>query len=155
DPNRIAVMGGSAGGGLAAATALLARDRGRLQLAAQILLWPMLDDRTCIAADLNPFVGEFCWTLQDNTFGWRSLLGVQPGSEGVSAYGAPARAESLEGLPKTFLAVPTLDLFLDENMDFARRLMRSGVPTELHVLPGAFHGFARFAPDAEVTRVVD
>lgn len=146
------VMGNSAGGGLAAALALLARDRGALTIASQLLLWPMLDDRTCIAPHPNPHAGEFVWTAEANRFGWRSLLGVEPGSEDVSPYAAPARAESLSGLPPTMMIATTLDLFVDENLDYARRLTRSGVPVELHLLPGAFHGFLRMAPEAGVSR---
>ena len=141
DASRIGVKGESAGGGLAAALALLARDRGGPKLAFQHLIYPMLDDRTCMAADPNPFVGEFVWTPAQNLFGWSSLLGTAPGSDGISQYAAAGRAESLSGLPPAFIAVGDLDLFLEEDLDYARRLSRAGVPVELHVYPGAFHGF--------------
>ncbi len=155
DPARIAIGGESAGGGLAAALALLARDRGEVPIIFQRLIYPMLDDRTCTTSDPNPFTGEFTWTPASNHFGWASLLGHEPGGQGVSAYAAPARAESLEGLPPTFIAVGALDLFLDENLAYAQRLMRSGVPCELHVYPGAFHAFqmaveARTAKQAKI-----
>lgn len=140
DRRRIAVSGESAGGGLAAALALLARDRGEVPLAFQHLIYPMLDDRTCASADPHPFTGEFVWTRSHNHFGWRALLGQEPGTAGVSPYAAAARAEHLAGLPPAFIAVGALDLFLEENLEYARRLMRAGVPTELHVYPGAFHG---------------
>jgi triacylglycerol lipase len=154
DPTRIGVMGESAGGGLAAALALLARDRGEHALAFQHLIYPMIDDRTCIAADPHPYVGEFVWTPERNHFGWSSLLGVEPGSEGVSPYAAAARAEDLTGLPPTYIATGALDLFLEENLAYARRLIRNGVPVELHVYPGGFHGFY-LDPKAEITRTAE
>lgn len=150
DPARIAVTGESAGGGLAAALALLARDRGEVHVAHQHLLSPMLDDRTCVR-DTNPYAGEFVWTPGSNRFGWSSLLGCAPGSDGVSAYAAAARAKDLGGLPNAFIAVGALDLFAEENMEYARRLMRAGVSTELHVYPGAYHGF-EFAAEAMVAQ---
>jgi acetyl esterase/lipase len=137
DSQRIGVMGESAGGGLAAALALLARDRGAYTLAFQHLIYPMLDDRTCVTAEPHPYAGEFIWTPHNNTFGWSSLLGVAPGSSGVSPY--------------AFISVGTLDLFLEEDIDFARRLVRHGVPVELHVYPGAYHAF-NIAPDAKVAQ---
>jgi acetyl esterase/lipase len=149
DPARIGVMGESAGGGLAAALALLARDRGEHQLTFQHLIYPMLDDRTSVEADPDPFAGEFIWPHANNLFGWGALLGVAPGSDGVSHYASPARAESVAGLPPTFVSTGALDLFVHENIDYARRLIRAGVPTELHVYPGAFHAFD-FVPGADV-----
>ncbi|HEY2178921.1 MAG TPA: alpha/beta hydrolase [Caulobacteraceae bacterium] len=140
DPKSVGVMGESAGGGLAAALALLARDRGEYRLPFQHLIYPMLDDRTC-ATEPHPFAGEFVWNAASNRYGWTALIGAEAGSENVSPYAAPARAESLAGLPPTFISTGALDLFVDEDIDYARRLMRAGVPTELHVYPGAFHGF--------------
>ncbi|GCE31263.1 esterase [Dictyobacter alpinus] len=151
DPNQIAVGGSSAGGGLAAALALLARDRGEFPLAFQFLLAPMIDDRTCTLAQPHPYTGEFIWRAEANYFGWRSLLGQEPGGTDVSPYAAAARAEHLEGLPATFLYVGALDLFLEEDLEYARRLLRAGVPTEFHVYPGAYHGF-RMVANAQVTR---
>jgi len=145
DRQRVAIGGASAGGGLAAALGLLARDRGELPVAFQLLLVPMLDDRTVTHAEPHPFAGEFIWTPASNRFGWAALLGREPGGESVSPYAAPARAVSLAGLPPTYIATGALDLFLEEDMEYARRLMREGVPTELHVYPGAFHGFSRSA----------
>ena len=141
DATRIGVMGESAGGGLAAALALLARDRGEYPLAFQHLIYPMIDDRTCVTDDAHPYVGEFVWTPHNNRFGWSCLLGAEPGGPDVSPYAAAARAEDLRGLPPTFIATGALDLFLEEDLDYARRLTRAGAPTELHVYPGAFHGF--------------
>lgn len=152
DPGRIGVMGESAGGGLAAALALLARDRGEYPLAFQHLTYPMLDDRTCVG-DQHPITGEYIWTPHNNHFGWSCLLGVEPGSEGVSPYAAAARAEDLAGLPPTFIATGSLDLFLEEDMEYARRLVRAGVPTELHVYPGGFHAFD-IVPDAAVAKAM-
>jgi acetyl esterase/lipase len=151
DPNRIAIGGESAGGGLTAALGLLTRDRGEIQLAFQLLIYPMLDDRTVTRAKAHEFAGEFIWTAASNDFGWRSLLGQAPGSAGVSLYAAAARAETLAGLPPTFISVGALDIFLDENIDYAQRLLAAGVPTELHVYPGAYHGFD-MAFEADVSK---
>lgn len=141
DPGRIGVMGESAGGGLAAALALLVRDRGEYVLTFQHLIYPMIDDRTCVDPRPHPYVGEFVWTPHNNHFGWSSLLGTEPGGEGVSPYAAAARAEDLTGLPPAFISTGSLDLFLEENLEYARRLLRSGVAVELHVYPGGFHAF--------------
>ena len=155
DRSRIGVMGESAGGGLAAALALLARDRAQYSLAFQHLIYPMLDDRTCVKKDVHPYTGEFLWTAEKNIFGWTSLLGGAPGSGDLSPYAVPARASDLSGLPRTFISVGTLDLFLDEDIEYAQRLMRVGVPVELHVYPGAFHAFdiAPAAPVAVAARM--
>ncbi|MDB5099720.1 MAG: alpha/beta hydrolase [Cyanobacteria bacterium RYN_339] len=153
--DRIAIGGASSGGGLAAALGLLARDRGEIPLGFQLLIYPMLDDRTCTAAQPNAYTGQFIWTPESNRFAWSALLGQAPGGLDVTPYAVPARAERLDALPPTFIAVGTLDLFLDEDLVYAHRLMRSGVPTELHVYPGAFHGFDMDpppgVPDAAVT----
>ncbi|MBZ5715529.1 alpha/beta hydrolase [Nannocystis pusilla] len=141
DRGRIAIGGESAGGGLAAALGLLARDRGEVPLAFQLLVYPMLDDRTVVRADPHPYVGEFMWTPENNRFGWTALLGGEPGAEDVSPYAAAARATDLSRLPPTYISVGALDLFFEEDVEYARRLTRAGVPTELHVYPGAFHGF--------------
>ncbi len=154
DAARIGVKGESAGGGLAAALALYARDQGGPGLAFQHLIYPMIDDRTCTNPDPHPFTGEFTWTPAKNAYGWSSLLGMPPGSPGVSAYAAVARAEQLAGLPPAFIAVGALDLFLEENLAYARRLTRAGVPAELHLYPGAFHGF-HMAPGARVTQAAE
>jgi len=149
DAMRIGVCGESAGGGLAAALALLARDRGEVALRFQHLIYPMLDDRTCVRSDPHPHVGQHVWTAEHNRFGWSSLLGAAPGSEGVSVYAAAGRALDLSRLPPAFIAVGALDLFLEENLEYARRLSRAGVPVELHVYPAAPHGFQMVA-DARV-----
>ena len=141
DRARIAIGGESAGAGHAATLALLARDRGEYPICFQLLDSPMLDDRTGSSADPHPFCGEFVWTAAKNRFGWRALLGTEPGSAAVPPNAVPARAGSLAGLPPAFVAVGALDLFLDEDLAYAQRLIRAGVPTELHVIPAAFHGF--------------
>jgi acetyl esterase/lipase len=149
DPNKIGLMGESAGGGLAAALALLARDRGGPRLAFQNLLYPMLDDRT--TGNENLFAGQFVWTRESNSFSWESLLGTFFRTEDVSPYAAPARAKDLTGLPPTYIAVGSLDLLVDEDVEFARRLTHAGVPGELAVYPGATHGFNQ-VPDTAITK---
>jgi triacylglycerol lipase len=141
DPSRIAIGGESAGGGHAAALAILARRRGEVQICLQLLDSPMLDDRTGSTSEPHPHCGEFVWTPNSNRFGWRSLLGAEPGGPKVPAEAVPARVADLTGLPPAFITVGALDLFLEEDLEYARRLIRAGVPTELHVIPGAFHGF--------------
>jgi len=111
----------------------------------------MIDDRTAVREDLHPYVGEFIWTQKNNYFGWRSLLGQEPGSAGVSPYAAAASAADVSGLPPTYISVGGLDLFLEENLTYADRLSRAGVPVEFHLYPRAYHGFYRVA-NARVTR---
>lgn len=150
DTDRIAVGGDSAGGGLAAATALLARDKGLYKLCFQLLVYPMLDDRTAAEGAGNPHVGDFIWQHDHNVFAWTAYLGAKPGSAGVSPYAAPARAENLAGLPPTYISVGALDLFLEEDMAYAARLAAAGVPMELHVYPGAYHAF-EFNAESDVS----
>jgi len=140
DRSRIAIGGESAGGGHAAALAIHARNRGEFPICLQLLDSPMLDDRTGSVSDPHPYCGEFVWSPASNRFGWQSLLGMEPGGPEVSAQAVPARVADLGGLPPTLIVVGALDLFLEESMEYARRLVRAGVPTELHVIPGAFHG---------------
>lgn len=151
DVERLGVMGESAGGGLAAALAMMARDRGQFPIRFQHLVYPMLDDRTCVRVDPHPYTGEFLWHAPNNLFAWRAMLGQDPGGDNVSAYAAPARATSLAGLPPAFLSVGALDLFLEETLEYGRLLSRAGVAVELHVWPGAIHGFD-FLPDADVAK---
>ncbi|MBY0509792.1 MAG: alpha/beta hydrolase [Rhodospirillaceae bacterium] len=154
DPARIGIKGESGGGGIAAGVALYARDKNGPPLAFQHFIYPMIDDRTAIRTDLNPYVGEFVWTQEHNLFGWRALLGQEPGRGDVSPYAAASRADDLSKLPPTYIAVGALDLFLEENMDYAHRLSRAGVPVELHVYPGAYHGF-QAAAQARVSQQAD
>lgn len=150
DPERIAIGGGSAGGGLAAALAILARDRNEMSIIFQRLQFPMLDDRTCVA-ERSPYNGEYLWTRGSNYFGWKSLLGHEPGIEGVSPYASPAREENLAGLPAAFISIGAIDLFAEESIDYAKRLICSGVSTELHMYPGVPHGFG-MVQEARVTQ---
>jgi acetyl esterase/lipase len=142
DPDRIGVSGISAGGGLAASLALRVRDRGTPQLRFQLLECPMLDDRqTTPSSRLDRLL---VWSRLSNEFGWRSYLGELYGTDDVPYVAAPARCEDLRGLPPTFLAVGGADGFRDEDIDYALRLSQAGVPTELHVYPGAPHGVQMF-----------
>ncbi|MBO9576045.1 MAG: alpha/beta hydrolase [Sphingobium sp.] len=141
DPASIAVGGESAGGGLSAALAQLARDRGDYALCFQLLIYPMLDDRTAARELENPHVGHFVWTPEYNALGWACYTGQRPGAPDVPPYAVPARAADLSGLPPAYITVGALDLFLEEDMAYAARLMAAGVPVELHVLPGTYHAF--------------
>ena len=141
DASRIALMGDSAGGGHAAMLAIAARDRGETPLIYQALLYPMLDDRTGSTREAPRRHGQIVWTPQENRFCWTALLGVEAGSDDVPAGAVPARVEDLRDLPPTFIGVGGIDLFVDEDIEYARRLIAAGVPTELIVVPGAFHGF--------------
>jgi len=147
DPDRIAVMGESAGGGHAALLALIARDRREVPVLFQVLIYPMLDDRTGSSRPVAEHIGQLLWTAEHNRFGWRSFLGQEPGTDSVPAAAAPARRTDLAGLPPTFIGVGAIDLFVDEDIEYARRLIDAGVPTELLVVPGAFHGFDAIGAD--------
>ena len=122
-----------------------------MKVAFQHLIFPMLDDRTTVHPDPSPYLGQYVWTPADNVFGWTSLLGQAPGGPDISHYAAAARAEDLTGLPPTYIGCGALDLFVEENMEYARRLIRAGVPTELHIYPGAPHAF-NAVPDAAAAR---
>lgn len=151
DPSRIAVMGESAGGGHAVALALHVRKVGGPAIRLLLLDAPMLDDRTGTTADPHPHCGHFVWTPEKNRFGWGALLGNEPGGPDVPAEAVPARVVDLSGLPPHFISVGALDLFLEEDLEWSRRLTRAGVPVELHVIPGAYHGFG-VAADAPQVR---
>jgi acetyl esterase/lipase len=143
DAKRIAIMGESAGGGLAAALTLMARDRGGPKIAAQFLTYPMLDHRTGGPSCRwrNPATGEFVWTAHANQFGWEALRGTYRADDYRKGWFSPSLAEDLCGLPPAWIATGSLDLFVDENLDYARRLAAAGVPVELHAYPGAVHAF--------------
>lgn len=147
DPALIAVAGTSAGGAMAACLCLMARDRGEYSIAFQLLDSPRLDDKIQRDGSDNPYTGEFVWTREASAFCWSAYLG----SGSKSAYATAARASDLSNLPPAFIAVGTLDMFVDECLDYAARLIRSGVTTELIVYPGCFHGF-QMAREASVTR---
>ncbi|MBM3595353.1 MAG: alpha/beta hydrolase [Alphaproteobacteria bacterium] len=158
DPKRIAVAGESAGGGHAAALAIHARNLARKNPGAptfcfQLLDSPMLDDRTGTTSDPHPHVGEFVWTPARNRFGWKSLLGMEPGGPDVPEEMVPARVSDYSDLPPAFVHVGALDLFLEEDMEYVRRLTRSGNPAELYVIPGAYHGFNMAGATPQVMQV--
>ena len=142
DPGRIGITGVSAGGGLCAALALLARDRARVPVRFQLLDCPMLDDRQVTPSSrLDELL---VWNRASNAFGWRSYLGDLYGRHDVPAHAAPARATDLAGLPQAYVCVGGADGFRDEDIDYAQRLYAAGVETELHVYPGAPHGVGLF-----------
>jgi acetyl esterase/lipase len=148
DPARIAVMGESAGGGHAAALAIAARDRGEFPIAFQVLIYPMLDDRTGSSRPAAAHTGEFVWTRRLNRLGWSCLLGAPAGSAQVPPGAVPARVDQLAGLPPAFIGVGELDLFWEEDCAYARRLQAAGVPVELLEIPQAYHGFNVVMPQA-------
>jgi acetyl esterase/lipase len=151
NPERIAIGGASAGGGLAAGLGLLTRDRAEVNLCYQLLIYPMIDDANVEQA--GPTLSDApLWTRANNLIGWRAYLGQEPGSDGVSPYAAAFRAEDVRGLPPTYIGVGTPDLFRDEDIAYAQRLMRAGVPTELHVYADGFHGFDAFAAETDTAK---
>ncbi|EED34354.1 alpha/beta hydrolase fold-3 domain protein [Luminiphilus syltensis NOR5-1B] len=149
DISRVAVAGISAGGTLAAALAMRMRDETTYALAAQCLIYPMLDQRT--AAEPGEGDDFLIWPGESNRFGWQSYLG-DDNAHATNPIAVPSRAESLGDLPSAYIMVGGLDLFLDENIDYARRLTAADVPCELHIYPGCVHGFDALAPDANVSR---
>jgi acetyl esterase/lipase len=169
DRSRIAVGGESAGGGHAASLAIHARDRNKrdrsepdrdkpdrkkedLPICFQLLIYPALDDRTGSSHPAPPAIGHFLWTASANRLAWRSLLGVPAGSSKVPVAAVPARVASVAGLPPAWIGVGAIDLFVEEDMEYARRLVHAGVATELLVMRGAFHGFDLLVPDAEASK---
>ena len=152
DRSRIALAGESAGGGHAAMLAIAARDRGEVQVMFQSLVYPMLDDRTGSTRKPPAHIGTFIWTAEYNRLGWGALLGKTPGGPTASAGAVPARVENLAGLPPSWIGVGAIDLFVDEDLDYARRLIGAGVPTELVVVPGAYHGFDVIVPGASIAK---
>lgn len=144
DPARVAIGGASAGGGLAAALALLARDRGEITPTLQLLAYPMLDDRSGV----NPKSPDYrLWGPKSNHFGWAAYLGNADPKVAV-----PARHDDLSGLPPAWIGVGTHDLFHDEDVTYADRLTAAGVPCQIEVVPGAFHGFDLVVPKAAVSK---
>jgi acetyl esterase/lipase len=144
DRTCLGIGGASAGAGLAAGLALLARDRAEISVAFQLLVYPMIDDRQITPSSqwVDPI-----WPPNANHYGWSAYLGAAKGGTDVSAYAAPARATDLSGLPPTLITVGAIDGFSDEDIDYAVRLRHAGVPTELHVYPGMPHGFDSLLPD--------
>ncbi|MEU1283906.1 alpha/beta hydrolase [Kitasatospora sp. NPDC005856] len=151
DGTRIGIAGQSGGGGVAAATALLIRDRGGPAPLFQALMYPMLDDRNRTASS-HEITGLGIWDRSTNLLAWQAVLGDRAGTDDVCPYAAPARAQDLGGLPPAFIAVGELDCFRDEDLDYATRLRAHGVPVELHLYPGAYHAFDLFAPESQLAR---
>ena len=151
DTSRIAIGGGSAGGGLAAGLALLVRDRAEMEVCHQFLLYPMIDDRNVLPPD-EEHPDALFWTRANNLIGWRSYLGREPGGENVVPYAAPARAVQLIGLPPAYIAVGDIDLFAEEDIEYGRKLITAGVPLEMHVYPGGCHAFDMMNPEADICR---
>ena len=152
DPSRIAVGGDSAGGGLAAAVCQRALDDGGPAVAFQLLEYPMLDDRTVLRTDLDAH-GVYLWTPASNRYAWTAYLGGEPSLDGEPpAHAVPARREDLAGLPPAWVGVGDLDLFLDEDVAYARRLEAAGVPCELLVVPGMWHGADSIMPSAGTSK---
>jgi acetyl esterase/lipase len=150
DPDRLLIAGASAGGGLAAAVALMARDRGGPALIGQMLGCPMLDDRNHTSSSYE-LDADAPWDRTSNLTGWRALLGAAQGGPDVSPYAAPARATDLSGLPPAYLDVGSVETFRDETIDYAARIWRAGGAAELHVWPGGVHGFELMAPQAALS----
>jgi acetyl esterase/lipase len=155
DKNRIIIMGNSAGGGLTAALALYNRDHEAVPLKGQILVYPMLDDRTGSKDDpyKSPNTGEILWNRETNAFAWQKLRGGKTIPSDQVGYFSPVRAQRLDHLPPALIYVGDLDLFVNEDIAYANRLIENGVTTELHVIPGLYHGFDNAAPNAEKTKV--
>ncbi len=151
DPLRVMIAGASAGGGLAAGTALLARDRGGPHLTAHLLMCPMLDDRDDTSSAAQ-FEGVGTWDRASNVMAWTALLGDRRKTGEVSIYAAPARARDLSGLPPAFIDCGAAEVFRDEDVAYAQALWRAGVQAELHVWPGGFHGFDMLAPEAGISK---
>jgi acetyl esterase/lipase len=152
DTKRLAVMGESAGGTHAALLAIEARNRGEVPLVLQVLTFPMLDDRTGSSRTPAPNAGKLVWTANSNVFGWGAFLGQEPGTDSVPAAAVPARTENLAGLAPAFITVGDIDLFAEEDVEYGLRLIRAGVPVELHVFPGGYHGFNFLVPDAVMSK---
>ncbi|MFJ6651487.1 alpha/beta hydrolase [Microbacterium sp. NPDC091313] len=151
DPQRLIVCGMSAGGGLAAGVTLLARDRGVGGITHQVLICPMLDDRMTTHSS-QMLQDEGGWDRESNEFGWTALLGARRGGDDVSVYAAPARAEDLRNLPRTYIDCGSVETFRDEIIDFAQRLSVAGVSVDLHMWGGGFHGSDGVVPDAAISR---
>jgi acetyl esterase/lipase len=150
DPARIAIMGDSGGGGLAAGLGLKARDEAlNPPLAKQILVYPMLDDRN--TKPIQALESFATWNYTDNTTGWQAYLSGKAGAQEIPYYAAAARAPSLQGLPPTYIDVGDLDIFRDEDLEYARRMAAANIHTELHLYPGVPHGFDLIAADIPVT----
>lgn len=156
DPTRIGVGGLSAGGGLAAGVAMVARDRGEVPVCFQWLVYPMLDDRNETPSS-QEITDPNVWNRASNLRAWEAYLGDLAGSHDVPLPAAPARAgvEDLRGLPPAYVDVGEADVFRDEDIAYAQALLQAGVPAELHVTPGAFHASEMYGPDADSSRRIE
>jgi acetyl esterase/lipase len=132
--------------------AIAARDRGEVPVAMQVMLYPMLDDRTGSSRAVPAHLGVYVWDAAANRFGWSSLLGVPAGTPSVPRGAVPARVGNLRGLPPAFIGVGSIDLFVEEDIAYARRLIEAGVLTELYVAPGGYHGFDIIVPEARISK---
>ncbi|WMZ79674.1 alpha/beta hydrolase [Staphylococcus pseudintermedius] len=147
--SKLAVGGNSAGGMLAASLAQLALDRGEVDIIFQNLHIPMLDDQTVLEAPSNPYAGHVGWNRDMNRFAWEMYLGHPVDGRTPEPYAVPARRQNFEGLPATFITIGSLDLFVDEVMEYAQNLLHAGVSTELHIYPGRYH-LGELVPGARV-----
>ncbi len=152
DVDRVAIAGASGGGGLTAALALMARDKGGPALIFQMPLYPMIDNRNRTASSHEIEAENATWSRTNNLAAWSMYLGESADDSQVSAYAVPSRAESLAGLPPTYTCVGQLDLFRDETIEYVTRLAQAGVDVEFHLYPGCYHCFEVFVPDAEVSQ---
>ena len=150
DPSRVAICGDSAGGGHAVVLANSVVKRQDIEISFLCLIYPMLDDQTGLDTSLEEVSGEFIWTVENNRYGWRAYIGDNHAD--VLECGIPARIKNFENFPPVFIATGSLDLFVRENQEFAARCKEQGIPVELHVFPGAYHGFNVIVPDAQISQ---
>ncbi|NUU62985.1 alpha/beta hydrolase [Paenibacillus agri] len=154
DLDRVAIAGASGGGGLTAALALMARDKGGPALIFQMPLYPMIDDRNITASSHEITADNATWNRTNNLTAWNMYQGNRTEDSGLSPYAVPSRAESLAGLPPTYTCVGQLDLFRDETIEYVTRLAQAGVDVEFHLYPGTFHSFEVMVPQAEISQRV-
>ncbi|WP_338652099.1 alpha/beta hydrolase [Lysinibacillus sp. Y5S-8] len=152
DVKRVAIAGASGGGGLTAALALMARDKGGPSIIFQMPLYPMLDNRNETPSSYEITDAHATWSRSNNLTAWRMYLGEEKDTNELSPYAVPSRADNLAGLPPTYTCIGQLDLFRDEAFDYVTRLAQAGVDVEMNLYPGSFHCFEVFVPEAEVSQ---
>lgn len=152
DVKRVAIAGASGGGGLTAALALMARDKGGPSIIFQMPLYPMLDNRNETPSSYEITDAQATWSRSNNLTAWRMYLGEEKDTNKLSPYAVPSRADNLAGLPPTYTCIGQLDLFRDETFDYVTRLAQAGVDVEMNLYPGSFHCFEVFVPEAEVSQ---
>ncbi|WP_141904196.1 alpha/beta hydrolase [Lysinibacillus sp. FSL W7-1291] len=152
DVKRVAIAGASGGGGLTAALALMARDKGGPSIIFQMPLYPMLDNRNETPSSYEITDAQATWSRSNNLTAWRMYLGEEKDTNELSPYAVPSRADNLAGLPPTYTCIGQLDLFRDETFDYVTRLAQAGVDVEMNLYPGSFHCFEVFVPEAEVSQ---